>query len=162
MCNAPPAARPTQDNCGGPVFGPVSSARPVRWWLQRLAIRPRVVPLVGSAGARLSVGAVVGRDCCGGNVYCPAVPPRHATTQDDRVGQPGGARHDGLVSITRCGWSAFVGARFAADATACRGLCAAAAGRLQRSALALRLATKQHWRLLVAAVGARLATGVGD
>jgi hypothetical protein len=70
--------------------------------MQRLAIRPLVVLLVGSAGVRLYVGAVVSCDCCGSNVYCPAVPPRHATTEDDRAGQPGGAHHDGLVSITRC------------------------------------------------------------
>ena len=111
------------------------------------------------------------RDNCGGHVCGPVSSARSvrwwlqlqpATTRDDRAGQPGGAHYDGLVSITRCCWSAYAGARLAADATACRGLCAAAAGRLQRSASARGLATKQHWRLLAASVGARLAASVGD
>ena len=85
------------------------------------------------------------RDNCGGHVCGPVSSARSvrwwlqlqpATTRDDRAGQPGGAHYDGLVSITRCCWSAYAGARLAADATACRGLCARLlvdfSGRLQR------------------------------
>jgi hypothetical protein len=38
-----------------------------------LAIRQLVVLLVSSAGARLSDGAVAGRDYCGGDDFGPAV-----------------------------------------------------------------------------------------